>query len=402
MNLWKKRLQEAIEEITKYGKYLLNDHAGIFLFFLSIGGAVMYQKWLFSLPSTFPWALVVCLFLALIMNHQPFFSLLKKGDIAFLTPREGTSEMRQYIQRAQILSIIFQLFVLFVCFFVCVPLILYFTDYTKGEWLQIVLILILLKLWTFYLYQVRARLLFMQKPVAGFISFFSFIGSFTLLYCTFMFGFYEIVWGLLFIVFGITLFFLLIQCTNVFPWQYWIEKEESRWGFFYRLASQVTTVPNLPIKIRKRAYARFLLSEKRNTDQEQFQYEFSRSWLRMGDYFPIFLRLLFVFFVVVYYFQLHIGAWVLGLIFLLLYGLQLLPMYQIHQHDLWEQVLPLDGTIRKQAFIHFIQGRLFLFSGCMSGGILIFTFHWWSFVGGLVLFLLLSILFSKFYIANKI
>lgn len=402
MELWRKRLQEAMTELTKYGKYLLNDHANIFLFFIFVGGAVLYQKWLASLQDTFPWALIVCLLLALILNYHPFFSLLKRGDLSFLTPREGTDELKHFFRQAQVISLVIQMLIVFAVFFVSLPLIAHFTDYQMGDWLQISFVLIGLKVWSFFLHQYRAQMIYLGKKIGGVIPFLTFIGSFSVLYCTFAFGLREIVWGLLFILLGLTFFFVYSRKSHIVPWVYWVEKEENRWGLFYRLASQVTTVPSLPVKIRKRAYAEFLLPKKKENDMQRFQYEFSRSWLRMSDYFPIFYRLLIIFYLVVFYFQMREGAWILGTVLILMYGLQILPIFQIHRQDLWETLLPLDPSIRKASFVSFVQGKLLLFSFCLSGGLFLFTFDFVALLGSILLFPIISILFAKLYVTNKL
>ena len=92
MTLWKKRLQEALGEVFKYGKYVFNDHASIFLFFLLIGGAVLYQKWLLTIPAAFPWAALSAMGIALSLNVHPNFTFLKRADLVFLSPREESPE----------------------------------------------------------------------------------------------------------------------------------------------------------------------------------------------------------------------------------------------------------------------------------------------------------------------
>lgn len=402
MELWKKRLEAAISETTKYGKYLMNDHASIFLFFVWVGGAILYQKWLSTLGENFPWALIVSVLLALLMNYHPFFSLLKKGDLSFLTPREGTDELKGYVRQAIVSSLFVQILIVGIGFFVMIPLIAHFQFFQTNHWLQLVFLVILLKVWSFFLHQYRIEMQYLGKKIGALVPFIVFVGVFTVLYCTFAYRLTGIVWGILFVLLGVTFLLLFWKTLSVYPWMYWVEKEENRWSFFYRLASQVTQVPSLPVKIKKRDYAKFLLGQKRETVEQLFQYEFSRSWLRMGDYFPIFLRLLLIFWLVVLYFQLNYGALVLGAIILLLYGLQLLPLYHIHLQDLWENVLPIDKQMRKKSFVAFVQQKMLLLGVGMSIGIFIFTFHIVAGIASLVVFSVLSFIFSRLYVDKKV
>lgn len=402
MELWKKRLEAAMSETMKYGKYLLNDHASIFLFFIFIGGAVMYQKWLSTMSVDFPWALIVSVLLALLMNYHPFFTMLKRGDLSFLTPREGTTELKRYILQATVMSLFVQIVIIGIGFFITIPLLAHFNVYQGSDWLRLIFIVILLKCWAFFLHQYRVQMISLGKKVGAVVPFLVFVGSFSVLYCTFAYQLNAIVWGILLLLLGVTFLLLFFKGSVVYPWVHWVEKEENRWGFFYRLASQATQVPSLPVKIKKRSYAKFLLGQKRETPEQLFHYEFSRSWLRMGDYFPIFLRLMVIFLLVVWYFQLNYGALILGALFLLLYGLQLLPIYQIHMQDLWENVLPVDMQARKASYVTFVKERLFLQGLCMSLGILVFTLHIVACIASIVLFYVLTEIFCRLYVNRKI
>lgn len=345
-DIWESRLHAYIKEIRTYLRYMFNDHLLFVLIFVVGGGAYWYQGWLKNIPPQFPSAFVIALFLTFTVTFVHVRTLLKEPDIVFLLPLEN--QFKVYFQKAFIFSFFSQLYPIIIVYVILVPL------YVKvfpvfGVQLFILFIeLLLLKLLNQFVQWKMTHFPEGTSQVSDLAVRFTL--NFLLIYFFVIQN--HLFAGIIFILFELYAFYFT-KVTNNKPikWQFLIDEENRRLQNFYRIANLFTDVPKLKNKVKRRKWLDWPLSMINYKQSNTFLYLYARSFLRAGDYFGIYIRLLLIGVFIGLTIPLSfIGGIILAAIILFSTGIQLVSLYKQYHNLTIPSLYPLPDKVKKKSF----------------------------------------------------
>jgi ABC-2 type transport system permease protein len=394
--LWKQRLQQYVADTRKYLKYMLNDHLKIVLIFILGGAAYYYQLWLKGLPPSFPAAVLMAIIMGLTLTAGGVRTFLKPADIVFLLPLE--TRMRPYFIKSFFFSFAFQVYLLLIVTAALAPLYVKATGHTYGSILSIFFVLLTIKFVNFWMIW---HMTYFEESSANWTDFlvrFALNGAFA--YLLFSGAHLAFLLAVAVIILSLASYYYVITKKKPLKWEHLIDLETKRMMFFYRLANLFTDVPNIKDKVKRRAYADWMLARIPFSQSASYHFLYARTFLRAGDYAGLVVRLTVIGGIVLLAAPLQYGNIVILIITLYLTGFQLIPLWKHHAYTLWVSLYPVKEKDREQAFLALLQVilsvqtillSLFVMFTDMAVGIA-------ACIGGLVF----SQLFVKAYVRSRI
>ncbi|WP_404449110.1 ABC transporter permease [Sutcliffiella horikoshii] len=348
--LWQARFSQYIKDTRRYLRYMFNDHLVIVMIFLLSGLALAYQNWLEVVPPDFPYALLMGAVLALLMTRGSIHTFLKDPDLVFLLPLE--EKLKPYIKKSFLYSIVLESYFLLLVFGVSVPLFFTLTDATFQTLISVLLLLLGMKSWNLWMTWLinfytdkKARIADWWVRLAL---------NFGLLYLVLSGA------SLLFIgVVVLIMLLLLVYFQNAtkkmnWKWDLLIENEVKRMQLFYRVANLFVDVPGLKEKVKRRKWLDVLLAMTPYAKDKSFDYLYLRTFLRSGDYFGLYLRLVVIGAVLLLTLPVGYATYLVPVLVLYLTGFQLIPMWRHHYNKLWLSIYPVEEKHRVLAFTKMI------------------------------------------------
>lgn len=394
--LWKKRLVQNIHETRKYLRYMLNDHLLFVLIFVIGGGAFYYQDWVKSLTNDFPYIFLLALALALVLTNSPIRTLLKEADMAYLLQIER--RLTNYFRKAIFYSLLMQTYLIIIVFVAFLPIYNKFTDNSFSLIITYLGILIIVKLWNLFL---RWKIQYFQDPKAHLSDT---IVRFTL---NFIFLYFLFAKANIFFLIGIGVlmvllygYFNLATQTKILKWEFLIEQEAKRMLLFYRIANLFTDVPKLKDRVKRRMWLDWTLSFIQYSKENTFSYLYLRTFLRTSDYLGLYVRLTIIGGFILYFAPFELGKLIVTVLFIYLTGFQLMTLWKHHDMKIWISLYPVSSGARMKSFVHFLM-ILLCVQAVLLSTILLINKELNLALLSLLLGLIFSFLFSRFYIQKK-
>lgn len=345
--LWKERFGYHVKMLSRYLRLMFNDHLAFALIFFVAGGAYFYQQWLEGVPETFPVDWIMAVVLGLLLAHSPVRTFFKEADTVFLLSVEN--RLNPYIRNGIVYSLIIQGYWVAIFLFVFSPLYLKIYSGTDAKFLLVMLVLLigiklinLMAVW--YLDKTRdRRLQYLDVAVRAAIN---------------IMLVYFLVNGELFYVAIATVLIIgvvLLNYWNVYqkyslPWDVLIEKEEARLQLFYRMANLSTDVPDLKRKPKKRhALVNLVTKPIKYNQSSTYIYLYFITFIRSGDYFGMYLRLIGLTIFFIFWVPLFWGKLIFAVLFLFVTGFQFITIYNHHKTLDWIQLYPVPDHLRRKA-----------------------------------------------------
>lgn len=395
--LWSDRAGSRVKDYGKYLRYIFNGHLVIVLVFLMGSAAFYYQKWIATLTSGFPAALIVAVLIGFFLAYSPVYNFLLEADRIFLLPLED--KLKGYFFRSGIVSLVFQGYLLLMVLAVLMPM------YAKASgngfhlFFPFFLVLLLVKGWN--LAAVWRIQYFVQPSVHNWDLIVRYFLNAVFTYL--LFNRANIM--LLFALGAVMLFYYCYfynRTRNIgLKWDLLISTEQKRIASFYRLANMFTDVPNLKDSVKRRKWLDVFISRIPFKQEHTYLFLFARTFLRSGDYLGLFVRLTVIGVLAVYFLSFGFGQILLSILFLYLTGFQLLPLWKHHQYKLWIDLYPAAEKYKQTAF-HFLlqtvltaEAMIFALFMMIKGEIIIAMI---GLAGGL----LFNFLFINFYIKKRL
>lgn len=350
--LWKERFRHFLKEVRTYSKYVFNDHLKFIFVFIIGAGAYYYQQWLQTLTTSFPTALVMAVLIGLVLTAGSIQTLLKEADLVYLLPVE--EKLKPYFTKAFLFTFMIQLYIIAIVAAVLAPLYFQQMKQTGAGYIWIVLAFVIVKAWNLFVAWEKSFLTDQNIQRADwFIRF--------ILNVLFVYFLVERT-SVLFIG-GIVLLMVLYlaimhQMVKGKPlnWEYLISEEGKKMMLLYRIANMFVDVPALKERVARRKWLDFILSmigEKRT-----YLYLYTRTFLRSGNYFGLYVRLLALGGVILYFIPFLYGRFIVSLIFLYLIGYQLLTLWKHHRMKIWLDLYPVGGEEKKKDFLTLLNAIL--------------------------------------------
>ncbi|HDR7794246.1 TPA: ABC transporter permease EcsB [Bacillus luti] len=382
--LWKERFRHFLKEVRTYSKYVFNDHLKFIFVFIIGAGAYYYQQWLQTLTPSFPTALVMAVLIGLVLTAGSIQTLLKEADLVYLLPVE--EKLKPYFTKAFLFTFMIQLYIIAIVAAALAPLYFQQMKQTGATYIWIVLALVIVKAWNLFVAWEKSFLTdqniqradwFIRFILNGLFVYFLverssvlFIGGTVLLMALYLAVMHQMVKG------------------KPLNWEYLISEEGKKMMLLYRIANMFVDVPALKERVSRKKWLDFVLSiigEKRT-----YLYLYTRTFLRSGNYFGLYVRLLALGGVILYFIPFLYGRFIVSLIFLYLIGYQLLTLWKHHRMKIWLDLYPVRGEEKKKDFLTLLSAIL------ISGSIIftiIFAFATKDFIMAGIL-LVVSIVFS--------
>ena len=351
-SLGKERVRHFLQEVRTYSKYVFNDHLKFIFVFIIGAGAYYYQQWLQTLTPSFPTALVMAVLLGLVLTTGSIQTLLKEADLVYLLPVE--EKLKPYFTKAFLFTFMIQLYIIAIVAAALAPLYFQQMKQTGASYIWIVIAFIIVKAWNLFVAWEKSFLTDQNIQRADwFIRF--------ILNALFVYFLVERT-SVMFIA-GIILLMVLYlailhQMVKGKPlnWEYLISEEGKKMMLLYRIANMFVDVPALKERVARRKWLDFILSmvgEKRT-----YLYLYTRTFLRSGNYFGLYVRLLALGGIILYSIPFLYGRFIVSLIFLYLIGYQLLTLWKHHRMKIWLDLYPVGGEEKKKDFLTLLNAIL--------------------------------------------
>ena len=350
--LWKERFRYFLQEVRTYSKYVFNDHLKFIFVFIIGAGAYYYQQWLQMLTTSFPTALVMAVLIGLVLTAGSIQTLLKEADLVYLLPVE--EKLKPYFTKAFLFTFMIQLYIIAIVAAALAPLYFQQMKQTGAGYIWIVLAFVIVKAWNLFVAWEKSFLTdqniqradwFIRFILNGLFVYFLvertsvlFIGGIVLLMVLYLAIIHQMVKG------------------KPLNWEYLISEEGKKMMLLYRIANMFVDVPALKERVARRKWLDFILSmigEKRT-----YLYLYTRTFLRSGNYFGLYVRLLALGGVILYFIPFLYGRFIVSLIFLYLIGYQLLTLWKHHRMKIWLDLYPVGGEEKKKDFLTLLNAIL--------------------------------------------
>ena len=350
--LWKERFRHFLKEVRTYSKCVFNDHLKFIFVFIIGAGAYYYQQWLQTLTTSFPTALVMAVLIGLVLTAGSIQTLLKEADLVYLLPVE--EKLKPYFTKAFLFTFMIQLYIIAIVAAALAPLYFQQMKQTGAGYIWIVLAFVIVKAWNLFVAWEKSFLTdqniqradwFIRFILNGLFVYFLvertsvlFIGGIVLLMVLYLAIMHQMVKG------------------KPLNWEYLISEEGKKMMLLYRIANMFVDVPALKERVSRRKWLDFILSiigEKRT-----YLYLYTRTFLRSGNYFGLYVRLLALGGVILYFIPFLYGRFIVSLIFLYLIGYQLLTLWKHHRMKIWLDLYPVGGEEKKKDFLTLLNAIL--------------------------------------------
>lgn len=350
--LWKERFRHFLQEVRTYSKYVFNDHLKFIFVFIIGAGAYYYQQWLQTLTPSFPTALVMAVLIGLVLTAGSIQTLLKEADLVYLLPVE--EKLKPYFTKAFLFTFMIQLYIIAIVAAALAPLYFQQMKQTGAGYIWLVLAFVIVKAWNLFVAWEKSFLTDQNVQRADWFIRFILNG---------LFVYFLVERTSIILIGGIVLLMVLYlailhQMVKGKPlnWEYLISEEGKKMMLLYRIANMFIDVPALKERVSRRKWLDFILSiigEKRT-----YLYLYTRTFLRSGNYFGLYVRLLALGGVILYFIPFLYGRFIVSLIFLYLIGYQLLTLWKHHRMKVWLDLYPVGGEEKKKDFLTLLNAIL--------------------------------------------
>ncbi|MFE7376487.1 ABC transporter permease EcsB [Bacillus cereus] len=352
--LWKERFRYFLKEVRTYSKYVFNDHLKFIFVFIIGAGAYYYQQWLQTLTSSFPTALVMAVLIGLVLTAGSIQTLLKEADLVYLLPVE--EKLKPYFTKAFLFTFMIQLYIIAIVAAALAPLYFQQMKQTGAGYIWIVLAFVIVKAWNLFVAWEKSFLTDQSIQRADWFIRFILNG---------LFVYFLVERTSVLVIGGIVLLMVLYlaimhQMVKGKPlnWEYLISEEGKKMMLLYRIANMFVDVPALKERVSRRKWLDFILSiigEKRT-----YLYLYTRTFLRSGNYFGLYVRLLALGGVILYFIPFLYGRFIVSFIFLYLIGYQLLTLWKHHRMKIWLDLYPVKVDEKKKDFLTLLNAILII------------------------------------------
>ncbi|HJV47301.1 MAG TPA: ABC transporter permease [Bacillota bacterium] len=387
--LWWGRVQGFWKDAGKYLKIIVTGYVYLPMVFLLVLGW-LYKSLLTWLPTDFPIGWVIAGIFALLLNHSPIRTFLKKADVIFLLPVEP--KLTVYFLRSFLYSFFIQTLGIVIFLFLLAPMYTIRISSNPSDFYFAMIVMILLKAWNLSMSWYEHK---WEDPWLR-------LGLTILRYLL------NMIWGLLLVgqlnreFIWIPLFltillgwFMMRYSSKGYPWLRLLELEEQNKSMFYSFAQWFMEIPEMSRKVRNRTVLLPLMRWIPHHPRWAYTYLFIRSIFRYNDLYYGYLRLVLIsFLLLVSIQQLYISV-TISAIFLFLSTVQLANGWNHLKYHFWYRIYPLPSGYRRVGFSQTV-GILLIFQLMVTSVAFFYQYPMGTALGLVVVSIILSLLFINF------
>ena len=355
------RLQRHQKQMTRYLRYVFNDHFALISTFLVGGLGLYYSELLKTLPRPFPLGGVIVVAVWLfVLPLGRLATLTKPADLIFLLAKEG--QMTSYLSQALRYSLWLPFGVLFLTVGATMPLVVVTANSTFASFPYFLGMMWLLKLGDLSLQRTRLYQETQQqvKQQRGIWLVSALVAALASIYVVPWLGLVISILQAIWVLFGVK------SNRQLLDWDYMIQAEQSRLMRIYRFINLFTDVPQITTEAKRRKYLDWLLAKIKPAQSNTYLYLYLRRVIRGGQYGGLYVRLSLIGgFVLFFVDELWISL-LIGCLFLYLIGFQLIPLINEFQYMVLTHLYPVPEK-QKAAAIKKILGALLLVTAVLFG-----------------------------------
>lgn len=341
MELWNKRTYRYHKMLSKYLRYVFNDHFMIAVLFLLGALSLSYSNFLKSLsPELYLWWAKPIVLVVLLCTLQlgTLATLVKPADIVFLLPKE--EKMKEYLHKAWLRSMLLSWCSQLLVLFVLVPFLMVAWHFTLFEVILVFILQIGLKSLDLYWQKLFLYIPLTSKNIMAKVG-----GQIlALASCLWVSTYLGILWLLVFLF----VTYKKSKLKSNLLWDKMIERENKRLYQVYRFFNLFTDVPYVQSKAKRRKYLDKLLPKAFKV--EPYSYLFWRDFFRNGQYSGLYGRLTILGTVILFFVNDVRFGFFIAILFVYLIGFQIMPMYFSYDEIVFTHLYPLTLESKQQAF----------------------------------------------------
>lgn len=284
--VWSKRFVHYINELQKYLKFIVSGHLAIVITFVLGAAGYSYSEWLITAPTDFPVFLLVAFIVSLMLTISTPVTLMKNADGVYFLPLE--TKLNMYIKPALRWTYMTSILPAVAAFIVSIPMLTKLGNVPGKEVFIVFILVCVMKSWSIqvefnYRWAASGKTVWMDRFVR-------FLLLFTTLYFVFN-GNYFVVLGIVCI--SLVYFFVWKKKKQQvpFPFEHFIEVEQSRMMRFYRFANYFTDVPHIRGMTKRRKMLDLFYKLVPYAPKNAQLYLVMRTFIRTNDYFYLWVRL---------------------------------------------------------------------------------------------------------------
>ncbi|WP_088042464.1 ABC transporter permease [Bacillus sp. EAC] len=394
--LWLKRFRDYIKELSKYSRYILNDHIKFVLVFAFGGGAYYYQQFLKTMSPNFPAELVISILFSLLVSTGQVMTFFKGPDLLYLLPLE--KRMKVYFIRSYITSYMAQIYLLLIFLGIAYPIYKKFLLGETTSFIIFILIIFLLKGYHLFISFVHTS----NKGILnwGFDYCVRFLSTFFFLF-SLLNKWYSLI--ILLPILLLATYAILIQTISLnkrVQWERNVKLDTTRLSNFYRFANMFTDVPSIQQQVKRRRWADPLINKIKTNNAAN--YLLIRTFIRNGNYLSMFIRQLLVGAFVIYLVPTFVGKLIIGFIFLYLIGIQNMTILKQYNYHLLWKIYPYTNVGNRKSISTLLYILLIICTLVFSIIALIMLKSIVSFALIVIVYTLFSVWFIKFYVRKRL
>lgn len=396
--LFKQRKSIHQKQLSRYMKYVFNDHFVIALLFLMGAAGFGYSEYVNTLGAgeVMPQIFVVAL-LTLFLSFGGVATLLKPADAAFILPKEDF--FFSIIKQLTIRSFFILSIPIGMISAITMPVLVRTGAMSFEEWP-----LFFLSMAGWKLIELISRLYLFQeadfwkrKWIGIGVRFLTCIGLCVSVFATPLLGciLSAICVVLVWIIFNGEVF-----KKRRWHWEEMIDSEGRRLQNIYRFINLFTDVPFISTQTKRLKFLDVWINWLSNRWKEVPFFYLIRVFYRNTTYSGLVLRLIIIGSLLIYFSDLFVLTLLLNVLFLYLIGFQLMPLLQHFENNLYFRLYPI-GSAGKIDAIKRLIFQIMIFSGSILA---FFSFPIGIVEAGAVLFadIVFSLCFSYLYLPYRL
>ncbi|PWA11799.1 hypothetical protein DCC39_09165 [Pueribacillus theae] len=330
--LWYERFQAFLNLFLRYMRLIGNSGLLFSVLFLIIFGSYYYSLLIKQIPNSFPVMLFISMVMAFLLVRGKIRTFLKRADLVFLISAE--ERMKAYFTPAIIYNIVMQMFIILIGAIVLAPLYAVRANDLTYPYLLLIILFLLIKIWNVIVYWFALKLP-SERTVFSY-SFLRTVATFVLVYLS-MTGASPVILLLVIVIMVAYLWHLslAIPKEHGLKWERLIEMEEGLTLRFYRFVNAFTDVPVLKERTKPRRWVNVFSRMIRHRQSSAPLYLYTHAFIRSGNYFGIYMRLLVIGALIIIFLPYEYGKVIGYALFLYLSAVQLVALVQhFSGHDI--------------------------------------------------------------------
>ncbi|WP_347552338.1 ABC transporter permease [Pseudalkalibacillus hwajinpoensis] len=344
--LWKERAGAFWKIALRYFRLIGNSSFLFTLVLTLIFGAYYYSELLKVLPDAFPGLAIMTVIAAAVIVRTPLRFFLSEADLVFLLPAED--RLAGYFRKSLLYSFLLQVFITVVVLTILAPLYQHETNAGTAYYVFVITVLVLLKG-----VNVVMKWMELHLPAHQSVIGYTFIRLVLTMLVTYML-LIQALWIYVALAAGIivaTLFFVFypLQRNYAIKWDNLLKLDEKQSMKFYRTANLFTDVPKLKQSVKQRRTIS-AMAEKLLPSNTVYETLYQKAFIRSNEYFGIYIRLLFIGFIVIAFVPGITGRMIGAALIVYMTAVQLRTLYPHFQAHVMVKLYPVSETEQGKAY----------------------------------------------------